>query len=188
MYKAVKTGQLAKLIEQDDNGVLFELEDGTEKRYSMSTFKRWWKLVEEEIVAEPVDEPKQEEPKPEPVVMPVIEKVEPKEEPKQEPVNEPKPGGLLEFMQEEIAKKGLAIVQSGYGYTVKDDSTKFSKVRFKFYPRKKFIKIRVRANQVKEIGVPYKEIKGDVNHVYIHLNHDSGVNRDIVKKIISKTL
>lgn len=191
MYKAVNTGQLAKLIEQDDKGVLFELEDGTQKRYAMSTFKRWWRLVETEEVEDKVEtkpEPEVIVEKPQPKPQPKPEPVVKQEQPKAEKIKEVMSPGLLGYLEEEVTKRGLAIVESGYGYTVKENDQKFSRVMFKFYPRKKFIKIRVKAEYIKEIGAPYHEIKGDAKHVYIHLSHDSGVNRDIVKKIIAKSL
>ena len=47
IYKSVKNGTLAKLIDLNDRGVTFEMEDGSQKEFSMSTFKRWWKFDSE---------------------------------------------------------------------------------------------------------------------------------------------
>lgn len=46
-FKSVKTNAVAELVGQNEHGVILLLEDGEERILATSTFKRWWKAVEQ---------------------------------------------------------------------------------------------------------------------------------------------
>lgn len=53
-YQNKRNGKIAKVVKRDEKcmTVLLQYEDGTSTCISNSTFKRWWKLLEEEVEVE----------------------------------------------------------------------------------------------------------------------------------------
>ncbi len=198
IYKSVKNGTLAKLIDLNDNGAIFEMEDGSQKEFAMSTFKRWWKLdsetpdevekadEESEVIEETVE---QEEAQVVDNHVDTVDNSDVKEEP-------PTKGSkltedvleLLDFIDEAVKAAGLVAVPSGYGFTVKKDAARFSRVNFKFYPRRKYVKVRVPVDVLEDIGITGNVIENDPDNAYIHLSENSEMSQGIITAIVNSTL
>ena len=220
IYKSVKNGTLAKLIDLNDRGVTFEMEDGSQKEFSMSTFKRWWKFDSEtpdeiekasEEQGEPENEVVENEPQEDAPVDNNVDSVDNPPAEKEAPVKEStsKVGkltedvvGLLDFIGEAVKNAGLVSTQSennpcilychtykvGYGFTVKKDDARFTKVNFKYYPRRKYVKVRVPVAVLEEVGITGNLIENDPDNAYIHLSENSEMSQSIITAIVNSTL
>ena len=206
IYKSVKNGTLAKLIDLNDRGVTFEMEDGSQKEFSMSTFKRWWKFDSEtpdeiekasEEQGEPENEVVENEPQEDAPVDNNVDSVDNPPAEKEAPVKEAtsKVGkltedvvGLLDFIGGAVKNAGLVSTQSGYGFTVKKDDARFTKVNFKYYPRRKYVKVRVPVEVLDEVGIKGNLIENDPDNAYIHLSENSEMSQSIITAIVNSTL
>lgn len=201
IYKSVKNGTLAKLIDLNDTRVTFEMEDGSQKEFSMSTFKRWWKFDSEtpdeiekasEEQGEPENEAAENEPQEDAPVDNNVDSVNNLPEAKETPAKVGKLTddvvGLLNFIEGAVKSAGLVSTQSGYGFTVKKDDARFTKVNFKYYPRRKYVKVRVPVAVLEEVGITGNLIENDQDNAYIHLSENSEMSQSIITAIVNSTL
>ncbi len=192
-FKSVRSGQIAKLVSENEQRVIIRLEEsGEERNISFATLKRWWKPYEEESVTEEpqTEEITQGEPAEEVNVIDTTENEEPA--PKKEKKKEPKKPRekisgehplkvFIEQLSEERQTEVFVATVPSFR-SLKVDGRMYMAFTF----NKKGVTLWMRSKAVGEL-TEYKK----VNHMFdarVHFGEDTLENRKEIEKLLDASL
>lgn len=199
---STRNGSIAEIVSKNGEEVILKLADGEEKPISLGTFKRWWKVLEEEVVEETVAiieeekaakpekkkaTPKKADPKPKEVKQENVAEVKevkpkaPKKDIQYLDIDE------LTAMVDKVAVLAgtevfIALRAKGFR-SLKVDGKMYAAYTF----NKKGLTLWLRSEAIKDITTDYKTI----NHMFnarIYFNEINAENKKFIEKLLKASI